>query len=88
MAQNIDLAKCLVYLYPGVEWALDDNNFDTLQWFSDLEKPTLAELQSIWSEVVAAEQAKEQAKIQAKLDAETKLAALGLSIDDLKALGF
>jgi hypothetical protein len=87
MSDNIDLSKCLVYLFPSAEWAMDDNNFETLQWFSQSKKPTLAELEAAWPNVVANEEAKEQAKKDAKAAAEAKLAALGLTTDDLKALG-
>lgn len=87
MSETIDLSKCLVFLFPNVEWALDDNNYEKLQWFSQSKKPTLAELEAAWPDVVADEQAKEQAKKDAKAAAEAKLAALGLSVDDLKALG-
>lgn len=87
MSSEIDLSKCLVYAYPEIEWAIDDNNFESLQWFSDTPKPSLAELQAAWPHVVADEQEKEQAKKDAKAAAEAKLAALGLSVDDLKALG-
>ena len=34
----------LTYLYSGQEWSLSDENYDTLNWFSDTPKPTKDEL--------------------------------------------
>jgi len=84
---NIDYTKCLGYLYPNVEWSITDNDFATLQWFSDTQKPTLQELQNVWEDVVASDEAEKQAKENAKSAAQAKLAALGLTADDLTALG-
>lgn len=41
-----------------------------------------------WADVELAKEAEEAAKAAAKASAEAKLAALGLTADDLKALGF
>jgi hypothetical protein len=41
-----------------------------------------------WADVELAKEAEEAAKAAAKESAEAKLAALGLTADDLKALGF
>ena len=37
--------------YPGTEWSISDNDYDTLQWFSDTPKPTQAELDAQWPAV-------------------------------------
>lgn len=46
-----DYAAVLSTNYPGAEWALDGNDYDTLQWFSDTPKPTQAELDAQWPQV-------------------------------------
>ena len=37
--------------YAGTEWSISDNDYDTLQWFSDTPKPTQAELDAQWPQV-------------------------------------
>jgi hypothetical protein len=87
MTTNIDLAKCISYLRPNDHWALSDNDYDRLEWLSETTPPTLAELESVWDEVEALRLAA-IAKVEAdKATAQAKLAALGLTADDLKALG-
>lgn len=46
-----DYALVLTINYKGAEWALDGNDYDTLQWFSNTPKPTQAELDAQWSQV-------------------------------------
>ncbi len=40
----IDYVKILQTNYLGSEWSISDNDYDTLQWFSDTAKPTKAQL--------------------------------------------
>jgi len=77
----------LTYKYAGQEWSINNEDYKTLQWFSDSNKPTKDKLDSLVDEVTAIIEAEKQAKIDAKATAEAKLAALGLTADDLKALG-
>lgn len=46
-----DYALVLATNYPGTQWALDGNDYATLQWFSDTPKPTQAELDEQWPQV-------------------------------------
>jgi hypothetical protein len=46
-----DYAAVLTANYPGSEWALDNNDYATLQWFSNTPKPTQAELDAAWPQV-------------------------------------
>ncbi len=46
-----DYALVLTMNYKGAEWALDGNDYDTLQWFSSTPKPTQAELDAQWAQV-------------------------------------
>lgn len=46
-----DYALVLTMNYKGAEWALDGNDYDTLQWFSSTPKPTRAELDAQWAQV-------------------------------------
>ena len=47
----IDYSAVLTTNYPGTQWALNNNDYDTLQWFSDTPKPTQAELDAAWPQV-------------------------------------
>jgi hypothetical protein len=69
------------------EWTLNGDDYDNLVWLSDTPKPTKKELDDQWESVLAEIEAQKQAKIAAKEAAQAKLAALGLTLDDLKALG-
>ena len=46
-----DYALVLATNYPGSQWALDGNDYNTLQWFSNTPKPTQAELDAAWPQV-------------------------------------
>jgi hypothetical protein len=72
--------------YVGSEWTLNDNSYDTLTWLSDTPKPTQAELDALWESTQAQIAAQKQAAIDTKASALAKLAALGLTQDEVKAI--
>jgi hypothetical protein len=74
------LAKTLQSLRPGKEFTYNDEDLSTVQWNDpSVVTPTHAE--------VDAEIARqEQEALDKKTEAEAKLAALGLTPEDLKAL--
>jgi hypothetical protein len=37
--------------YPGAEWSISENDYDTLEWYSETPKPTQAALDSAWPQV-------------------------------------
>lgn len=79
-------AQILCVNYPNSEWSLIGNNYDNLTWLDESPKPTQAELDALWESTQAtlAEQ-KAQAETT-KASALAKLAALGLTQDEVKAL--
>jgi hypothetical protein len=79
-------SQILVTNYAGSEWVLTGNDYNTLQWLSDTPKPTQAELDALWESTQATVAAQQQAAIDAKASALAKLAALGLTQDEVKAL--
>lgn len=82
----LDYAQILSVNYVGSEWTLDGNSYDGLTWFSDTPKPTQAELDALW-ESTQATLAEQKAQAEAtKASALAKLAALGLTQDEVKAL--
>ena len=89
----IDYSLILTINYAGKEWSLNANDYSSLQWFSDTTKPTQSELDSLWESTqttIAAKKAQEEEDAQnakdAKASALAKLAALGLTQDEVKAL--
>ncbi|MGA0396883.1 MAG: hypothetical protein ACO3O3_06955 [Ilumatobacteraceae bacterium] len=49
--------------YPGAQWSLSGNDYDTLVWHDDTPKPSQAELDAAWPAV-------QQAQAQAEVDAQ------------------
>jgi hypothetical protein len=82
----IDYSKILSANYVGSEWTLNGDSYDGLTWLSDTPKPTEAELDALWDSTKTAIAAKEQAFKDVKASALAKLAALGLTQDEVKAL--
>jgi hypothetical protein len=79
--------QALVSLRPGAIWTLHGFEYSGLEWRDTVQtKPTEeeinAEIERIKAEVAAEKQAQEAAKDSAL----TKLTALGLTADEIKAL--
>ena len=81
----MDIATILTRKYPGKEWTLNGDSYSGLQWLSDSTKPTKKHLESLRAEVEAEIEAEKQAEIDARNSAIEKLAALGLSVDEIRA---
>jgi hypothetical protein len=71
--------------YPGSEYVLVGDTYDGLTWLSDTPKPTQAELDAAWPAVQQARQDAVAAKEAARQSAIDKLAALGLTVDEISA---
>lgn len=83
MAKASDVLKMLI---PAGGWVVSGNDYEGIQ-FLECEPITKAEFEAGFPKFDAW-QAEQDAKAQAaKATAEQKLAALGLTADDLKALG-
>ena len=82
----IDYALILSVNYPGSEWTLDGDYYDGLTWLSGTPKPSQAELDALWESTQAKYEADKQADKDVKASALAKLAALGLTEDEVKAL--
>ena len=46
-----DYAAVLTANYPGAQWSLSGNDYDTLDWLDDTPKPSQAELDAQWPQV-------------------------------------
>ncbi len=73
-------------LRPNGGWIMRDNDFEQIQWV-DCEPLTKAEFEAGFAQFEAWEAQKAADALAAKEAAESKLAALGLTPNDLRALG-
>jgi len=71
--------------YLGAQWSLSGNDYDTLVWHDDTPKPTQQELDAAWPAVQQAQADAVAAKEAARQSAIDKLAALGLTVDEISA---
>jgi hypothetical protein len=78
--------EVLTMLCPEKEWVISGDDFDSIQWIKG-EPITKAQFEAGFAQYDAWK-AEQDSKAQAdKAAAQAKLAALGLTADDLKALG-
>ena len=82
----IDYSKILSRRYDA-EWFLNGDEYEGLTWLSDSTKPSKAELDAQWEDVLSEIEAEKLAAIEKRANALAKLQALGLDVDDLKVLG-
>jgi hypothetical protein len=80
-----DYAAVLTANYPDAEWSLAGDSYDGLTWLSDTPKPTQAELDAAWPAVQQARADAKETQEAAKQSAISKLAALGLTVDEISA---
>lgn len=80
-----DYAAVLTANYPDALWQLDGDTYDGLTWLSDTPKPSQADLDAAWPAVQQARQDAVDAKVAARQSAIDKLAALGLTVDEISA---
>jgi hypothetical protein len=82
------LVKAIKKLKPSAEFSFTDDDYSTIKWdVLDGDAPTQAEIDAAIEEVKADEAQAKLDRAAKKATAEAKLAALGLTADDLKALG-
>jgi hypothetical protein len=72
--------------YIGKSWLLNNDDYSTLQWLNDSPKPTQAELDALWESTQAQIETEKAQAESIKASALAKLAALGLTQDEVKAL--
>ena len=80
-----DYAAVLTANYPDAEWTLDGDTYDGLTWLSDTPKPSQQELDAAWPAVQQQQADAVTAKETARQSAMDKLAALGLTVDEISA---
>ena len=83
MAKGSDVLEMLI---PTGGWVTRGDEFEDVE-FIDCEPITKAEFEAGFAQYDAWKAQKDAAKATAKATAEAKLAALGLTVEDLQALG-
>ena len=82
-----EIIKALAYLAPKGGWMLSGDDYKDLVWLAEGNAPTLEEVEAEIALIPVREEQAKADKAAAKAAAEAKLEALGLTADDLKALG-
>ena len=82
----IDYTAILSVKYKDAVWTLEGDDYSGLNWLSETPKPSKNTLDDLWPTVQAELAAEKQAKIDTKASALAKLAALGLTEDEVKAI--
>jgi len=83
--QHSDKMKAIQFIRPNAQFVLSG---DDLIWFDEkLTEPTEAEIEAGWVDYQAKVKADKAEAASKKATAEAKLVALGLDLDDLRALG-
>ena len=80
-----DYAAVLSENYSDSQWTLNGDTYEGLTWLSDSPKPTQADLDAAWPAVQQALADAVAAKEAARQSAIDKLAALGLTVDEISA---
>jgi hypothetical protein len=82
------LTQAIFRLRPGSQFKYDNFDYSTIEWIVlEGNPPTQAEIDAAIEQVKADEAQAELDKAAKKASAEAKLVALGLDLDDLRALG-
>jgi hypothetical protein len=82
------LIDAIDLLKPNSQYVITDNDYSTIEWHVlDGDAPTQSEIDAAIDQVKANDIALESQAQAAKASAQAKLEALGLTADDLVALG-
>jgi hypothetical protein len=82
----INYPLILTINYVGKPWDFYGDSYGGLVWKDESPKPTQAELDALWESTQTAQIAKQEAAAAVKTSALSKLAKLGLTDAEIKAL--
>jgi hypothetical protein len=79
--------QVLFMLCPDIEYTLSGENYEDIVWHNSSPAITKEQFEAGFAQYDTWKAEQDLVKAQTKASAEAKLAALGLTADDLKALG-
>lgn len=82
----LNYTQILTTNYAGKQWSLNGDSYAGLTWLDASPKPTQSELDALWESTLAQVEAKKAQAIAVKESALAKLAALGLTQDEVKSI--
>ena len=86
--KSFEMCDAIRFLRPGAEFTFTNKDYSTIEWIKlEGEAPTQAEIDAAIEQVQADEAQAKLDEAAKKAAAEAKLIALGLDLDDLRALG-
>ncbi len=47
----MDIGKVLARIRPSANWSVNNNRYDSLEWFDETEKPTYQEIVDAWETI-------------------------------------
>lgn len=86
--RELEMIAAIRKLRPNAEFSFSETDYSTIKWDKlEGDAPTLKEIEQAIEDIKTQESIDKALKEAAKTAAQAKLAALGLTTDDLKALG-
>ena len=79
--------EVLEMLCPNIAWTLVGDNYKDIDWLGEKAPITKLQYEAGFAQVDALKAEQYAAQVAAKVTAQGKLAALGLTVEDLQALG-
>lgn len=83
----ITTAQAVASLRPGIEWTMDGEDVENITWHTEGAEPlTTAEVQAEVQRLEQVAVAEVEARVALRASAEAKLAALGLTLDEISTV--
>jgi hypothetical protein len=79
--------QVLIMLCPGVEWTMNGDTYEDIVWHDGSPAITKKQFTDGFAKFDAWQAQQDAAQTSAKATAQAKLEALGLTVEDLQALG-
>lgn len=82
----LDYGDALLSLRPGASWVVEDGDLDNIKWMSDEPQPTKKEIEEELERLIQEKNLELESRENAKESALAKLALLGLTEEEAKAV--
>ena len=82
----LDYSDALLSLRPSASWVVEDGDLDNIKWMSDEPQPTREEIEEELGRLIQERNSELESREAAKQSALAKLALLGLSEEEARAV--